>query len=77
LATSTIDLNDLEEKIRSLRGSSKALVELAANAPVFDPDWWPSQAQPAAPEELAEMDEILAELREDRRREIEAELPRG
>ena len=63
----------VEERIAALRATPEELAALLATARSFDVDTWMKNVPPATPEEIAETDEFLAEIRADRDQELSGE----
>jgi hypothetical protein len=59
-----------EKKIARLRATPEERTRLLAAHTPFDYDTWLQEAGPPVPEELAEMEEILREREEERRRSL-------
>jgi hypothetical protein len=65
------------ERVARLRATPEERARLLASGTPFDYDAWLREAGPAAPKELAEMDETLQEHEDERRRSLAGEKGRG
>jgi hypothetical protein len=58
------------ERVARLRATPQEVARIAATGRAFDYEAWVAEAGPADAEELAEMEELLRERDEERRRSI-------
>jgi hypothetical protein len=61
------------QRVARLRATPEERARLLAASMPFDYDAWLREAGPAVPEELADMEEILREREEERRRSLAGE----
>lgn len=65
-----------EQRIAALRVTPEERARVLASAAPFDYDAWVQQSEPATPEELAEMEELLRERDVERQRSLASEKER-